>query len=311
MYNSSAQDSPAVADEYGRLSERVRIWVETALGPNARVQAATVLSGGLTADMDRLIVAVAGRQLDVVLRRWSDHEWGPGLVDREAAGLEALASHDLPVPRLLAADHSGEEAGEPCLLMTALPGDPAFNPSDLPVFVDELASTLVRLHDIDPAGLAATDPHGFDQRRVHAWIGDPALAQAVIEAADGSGGRLETVLVHGDYHPLNMLWQGRRLSGVVDWAYVGGGRREIDVGLCRLSLAVLFSAATAEAFLNRYEAEAGRQVDPHADIRSLLAFEPGWLEFLSRQVARSEPFERRRMIDQVHTVLRTAVGRLA
>lgn len=107
-----------MASEYGRLSKQTQAWVQSVLGPSAHLRAATALSGGLTAAMDQLTIATGRREFDVVLRRWADHEWGPGLVNREAAGLSALAGHDLPVPRLLAADPSGTAAGEPSVLMS-------------------------------------------------------------------------------------------------------------------------------------------------------------------------------------------------
>ncbi|HEY6738287.1 MAG TPA: aminoglycoside phosphotransferase family protein, partial [Actinopolymorphaceae bacterium] len=186
-----------------------------------------------------------------------------------------------------------------------------FEPSDLPGYVHEVATTLVRIHNIAPTGLASTNPHRFDVSRAHRWISDPALARAVVEAAsDNSPGQLQPVLVHGDYQPLNMLWQGQRLSGVVDWAYAGSGPREIDVGLCRFSLAVVFSEQTAETFLSLYEAEAGVQVDPRADIRALLSFEPSWLSLISRQMARPGPTDRRGMVDRVEATLRRAIARL-
>lgn len=174
---------------YQPPSQLAREWIETALGPNAKVLAVSRLSGGLTAAMDRVRIRADGMEFEVVLRRWSHHEWGAGLVEREAAGLDALVGNDLPVPALLAYDQSGELAGEPCLLMTALPGRPMLSPADVTGYVDQLATMLVRIHEIVPAGLAATDPHGFDEQRVDGWIRDPALAKVVKEAAAGQASR--------------------------------------------------------------------------------------------------------------------------
>jgi aminoglycoside phosphotransferase (APT) family kinase protein len=130
-------------------------------------------------------------------------------------------------------------------------------------------------------------------------------------AAADLGDQQQPVLVHGDYQQLNVLWHGRRLSGVVDWTYAGTGRREIDVGHCRLALAALFSAESAETFLRMYEAEAGRRMDPRADIRALLTFGPSWLEFVPRQVAGRAPVDAGGMVGRVSSVLRAAAGRLS
>ncbi len=300
-----------MADRYQPPSERVRQWVESALGSRARIVATSRLRGGLTADMDRLTVGVGSGQVEVVLRRWSDHLWGSGLVDREAAGLTVLADQDLPVavPQLLAADASGDNAGEPCLLMTALPGASLPTPSDFIGCAEQTAVMLARLHAVDATGLAHTDPHGFDERRIDAWIRDPGLAQAVKEATAEPVASSPQVFVHGDYQLLNMLWQGPRLSGVVDWTYAGAGSRAIDVGLCRLSLAVPYSPPAAESFLRQYEAEASVTIDPRADIRSLLSFGPSWLEFVSSLTGRG-PVDRHQIADRVTALLRAAVARL-
>ena len=154
----------SVTDDYREPSERALRWVEAALGSNAQVLEVSRLFGGLTADMDRLTVAAGGDPFDVVLRRWSNSEWGTGLVDREAAGLEALVDHDLPVPRLLAVDRTGERTGVPSLLMTALRGAPSLKQSDV--------------GDCLRAAGGCTGPHS--QRRPH-WArgdGSPRLRRA-------------------------------------------------------------------------------------------------------------------------------------
>jgi aminoglycoside phosphotransferase (APT) family kinase protein len=303
-------DSRDVAARYRPPPQRALRWVETVLGSGARVLNRSRLLGGLTAHMDRLTVGAGDRTFDVVLRRWPEHPWATGLVDREAAGLEALAHHDLPAPSLLGADRTGDVAGGPCLLMTAVPGEPLLAPPDLADCVRQMADLLVRVHDVVPTGLAPTDPHGVDERTDHGWIRSPGRARAVAHAAAEHTPRHPGVLVHGDYQQLNVLWLGQRLSGVVDWTYAGSGPREIDVGHCRLALAVLFTTDAAETFLRRYEAEAGVSVDPRGDIRALLAFGPSWLEFVPRQVAGRARVELPGMADRVEALLRSALTRL-
>ncbi|MBM7783336.1 phosphotransferase family protein [Tenggerimyces flavus] len=273
------------------LSERVRAWAEGIVGS---IHAVERLTGGLTADIDRLSVGA----VDVVLRRWGDRRWGRELVAREATGLRALAGRGVPAPVLVAAD-SGEVAGEPCLLMTALPGRQLLRSPN----IAELATTLAHVHDLDPTGLAATDPHGFDERRVDGWIRDPALAETVKQTLATELDESAPVLVHGDYQLLNTLWRNDDLTGVVDWTYTGSGRRETDVGLCRASLAVLVSADAADTFLRRYEAEAGVRIDPNADLRALMSFGPSWLGFLTDQLGAPAP-------NQLEAVVLRAASRL-
>ena len=300
--------------EYTQPSGQILRWAEAAAGTNAQVVRVSRLTGGLTASIDRLSMAASGRAFDVVLRRWAGdqwREWGSGLVDREAAGLRALAGHELPVPRLLAADASGEQAGVPVLLMTAVPGLPARGAMDVSAGVRQMATVLSRVHLVPANALAPTDPHGFDERTIHAWTRDPGLARAVNEVvATASGSDHPTVFVHGDYQPLNMLWRDRALSGVVDWTYAGSGRRGTDVGLCRLGLAVLLSADAAEAFLRWYEDDSGVRVDPGADLRGLLSFGRSWLPHVCEQLPRSAPEGQQAMADRVEAVIRATLARL-
>jgi aminoglycoside/choline kinase family phosphotransferase len=57
-----------------------------------------------------------------------------------------------------------------------------------------------------------------------------------------------TCFLHCDYQHFNMLWSRERLTGVVDWSEARLGPPEVDVGHCRLNLAVLFSAGVADRF---------------------------------------------------------------
>ncbi|MBE1612623.1 phosphotransferase family protein [Actinopolymorpha pittospori] len=260
--------------------------------------------------MDRLTIVAGAQVFDVVLRRMANDPWATWIIDRETAALTLLANHDLPVPRLLAADHTGDQAGVTCLLMTALPGEPLLASPDLADCLYQTARVLVRVHDLAPAGLTATDPYGLDEQADHAWIGDPALRRAVAEAAALPTSPSAPRLVHGDFHQLNILWSNQKISGIVDWTYTGAGFREIDVGHCRLMLAALFSTDAAEDFLRMYEAEAGVRIDPRADIRALLDFGPSWATFIPQLVAGRAPTDPQGMPARVVNVLHAALRRL-
>uniref|UniRef100_UPI0027427BC2 phosphotransferase n=1 Tax=Actinoplanes sp. RD1 TaxID=3064538 RepID=UPI0027427BC2 len=58
----------------------------------------------------------------------------------------------------------------------------------------------------------------------------------------------------------NVLWEGERLSGIVDWSGACAAPRGFDVGWCRLDLVLLFGAGVADEFLAGYEAAAGVRV---------------------------------------------------
>ncbi len=105
--------------------------------------------------MHRLAVETrGGSRTQVILRRWTPTAWGEWtdareLVQREAHVLQALASTDVPAPRLLAADANGNETGVSCLLMTRLPGRMDLAPADPQVWLRQMVDMAVRIHELE------------------------------------------------------------------------------------------------------------------------------------------------------------------
>jgi aminoglycoside phosphotransferase (APT) family kinase protein len=87
---------------------------------------------------------------------------------------------------------------------------------------------------------------------------------AVWQAARDQFPRLQKTgpaLVHIDYWPGNVLWDGDRISAVVDWEEAAYGDPAIDVAYCRMSLVIHGLAQAADEFLRTYEGETGGRVD--------------------------------------------------
>lgn len=288
---------------------RVLDWVEDQLG--AAVVGAERLTGGITADVDRL--TLAGGRAPVVLRRWTDPEtWPEHLVEREAAALDAVDAVDatvVPAPRLLATDAGGHLTGVPSLLMTQVAGRVELTPTDRGAWLDDLARMLATIHR-QPPTLAARVIHEDAAPDLH-WLIDHGLRRDCLDIVETAASRYrdDEVFTHGDYQHFNILWQDGRLSGVVDWPNAGTGPRGRDVGHCCLNLAVLVDPPTAVEFLQRYEREAGVTPDPVVVVRALLAFEPGWLEFIPRQVAGRAPLDGPGMAGRVTTAIRCILQR--
>ena len=62
--------------------------------------------------------------------------------------------------------------------------------------------------------------------------------------------------IHRDFHPTNVLWLDGKVSGVVDWPNACRGPAGVDVGHCRVNLALLYSVEVADLFLTAYELHA-------------------------------------------------------
>jgi aminoglycoside phosphotransferase (APT) family kinase protein len=270
--------------EYTSPTRRALAWVERSLGSQRRVVDVTRLRGGLTAAMDLVTVAGPDGSRRVVLRRWYiEGATTQGLVDREAAGLEALGGSVVPAPELIAADRDGSATGTPCTLTTALAGAPDLSPTDRGSWLHQLARTQALIHDV-PARLPVRWDGWYDAEAPLRWITDGGLRDEARGAAASAQLGRQVGFAHGDYQHFNVLWREGQLTGVVDWPNAAMAPRGVDVGHCLLNLAVLFSASFADDHLAAYDDAAGITVDPRAALRSVLNFDEHWSDFIPRQV---------------------------
>ena len=269
--------------------------------------------GGITSSVHRLSLRLSGgTSTQVVLKRFTDPDWGDAqaIVQNEAAALVSVEATNVPAPRLLGASPDGADTeGAPSLLMTRAPGRVWFTPHDLDAWIHQLAAVQPSLH----AGTADVwthqprDPDAIivpaSARRPEVWT----AAKSLIATERPPG---DPVFVHGDYQHFNVLWSRGRLSALVDWSWSRIAPPDIDVGHCRLNLAVLYSAEVAERFRHAYESEAGRRVEPWWDVHQLLAYSDSWQDFIPVQVARRAPVDVRGMTGRVEKLLAVALARL-
>lgn len=286
-------------------------WVELELG--VRVVGFRRMTGGIIAAVHRLTVehVASGRRDSVVLRQYEHGGEHDGEVEREAAILRQAAREGLPAPRLLAASAKGTETGgHPSVLMTRLPGRADLSPADPARWLGQMADAAVRIHEagiaapayvqwIDPRQLAVPDTAS----RPELWRD---LARVLGEGEDPCEWRF----IHRDFQHFNLLWSRGRLSGVVDWGSAASGPPDIDVGHCRLNLAVLFDADRAERFRLAYEARSGRRVNPWWDLYALASYNDSWPQFIPVQVNGRAPVDTAGMTGRVEELLRVTLRRL-
>jgi aminoglycoside phosphotransferase (APT) family kinase protein len=172
-------------------------------------------------------------------------------VFRQAPLLRALHAADLPVPDVRWAGDNDTWFGTPFVMMEFLAGMPFFvwqpdarfdrSPQAVAPLWQQCVDALVQLHRFDwqrhlPDWERPTALHDEIMRwdRIVAKSPEPgwlAAAQRVREAL------LERVppspapaLVHGDYQPGNMLYEGGCLTGIIDWELASIGSPLLDVG---------------------------------------------------------------------------------
>jgi aminoglycoside phosphotransferase (APT) family kinase protein len=174
---------------------------------------------------------------------------------REYTVISQLRSAGFPVPIPYAFQTDAALLGAPFLIMERLEGAPLLRlksfPEALRVFTLAFLPFVrlhIRLHRMTPVGIGLTslqpafgDGANFDQpllERMLETIGErvergplpwlqPALQWARIEAP--KFGRTDRSILHMDYHPLNVLVRGGRISGVIDWVSAEGGDRHLDI----------------------------------------------------------------------------------
>ena len=269
--------------------------------------------GGITSSVHRLSLRLpGGTSTQVVLKRYTDPDWGdtPAMVTNEAAALTVVEAASVPAPRLLGASPDGAETdGIPSLLMTRAPGRVWLTPSDHDAWIRQLATLLPGLHEC-AEGISTRELRDLDAIAVPASASrrDVWIAARRVLATEPPPGK--AVFVHGDYQHFNIVWSRGRLSALVDWSSSELAPPDVDVGHCRLNLAVLYSVDVAERFRLAYESEAGRRVEPWRDIQQLLAYDDTWRDFIPVQVAGRAPVDVNGMTDRVEELLASALARL-
>jgi aminoglycoside phosphotransferase (APT) family kinase protein len=258
----------------GRPPVSAQTWVAAAVGPNARIRSVRALAGGNSSAIHLFVVEDrSGRTHRLVLRRYVRKDWlaeEPDLAEREAGVLRLLAGGRVPAPVLVAVDERGERTGVPAVLATALPGRIRWDYADRHPYLHRLAEQLVLIHDTPitaAAGVREYRPaYRADDREPPRWSRHPRAWQRALEIYPRPPTTTGPVLVHRDYHPGNVLWSRRVISGVVDWATTSVGAPEADVGHCRANLLGADTAA-ADRFLAVYQELSGsRSYDPYWDI---------------------------------------------
>jgi aminoglycoside phosphotransferase (APT) family kinase protein len=251
-------------------------WAAACLG--GPVISARALRGGMSSAVHLLTTEQAnGRRRQAVLRRYvrpevNDSE--PGIAEREARALRAAGAAEVPTPVLLAIDPTGTGAGVPAVLMSRLPGRVDWWPSDASRWLRRLAGVLPAIHaaPLPPAGMIR--PFTACPQASHQpppWARYPRAWERAAEIYQQPAPALPQVLVHGDFHPGNVLWRRGAVSGVVDWQAACTGPAVIDVAHCRVSL-LTFGTDTAERFTALWQRASGAAYHPWADVVTIIGF---------------------------------------
>ena len=185
---------------------------------------------------------------------------GAADIPRQARIMAALSAQGLPVPAVIATSHDPVVDGRPFVLMEAVQGDrveQAIDAGNTPLQLAAWAVDVLRRLQAVPrenTGIGGEDPMPLEGEIARwTWLMErapaeltgqaPRLAQLLI---DRKPLPRSPVLVHGDYHMSNMLFDRQRVAAVVDWEIAELGQPLLDV--CCISLSHVSADAVREMY---------------------------------------------------------------
>ncbi len=190
---------------------------------------------------------------------------GPADIPRQARIMAVLHERGLPVPAVMATSEDQVVDGRPFVLMEAVHGDrveQAIDAGSNPLQLASSAVDVLRRFQAVPlqnTGIGGEEPMPLEGEVSRwTWLMDrapaeftgqaPRLAQLLVARQPQPR---PPVLVHGDYHFGNMLFDHGRVAAVVDWEIAQLGQPLLD--LCCISL----SHVSADAVREMYGADPG------------------------------------------------------
>ena len=220
------------------------------------------LEGGYETSTYRFRLGGAPPELDgpLVLRLYPEF-YGAGSAIWESTVQNSLARAQLPVARVHLLCTELSVLGGAFFVMDHLPGRSLVTapPEEMP---ELLGQTQAQLHDIDPGPLVmALSGKGIPEqdysqagrfdRLCHRADKLPWIRPAMNRLRRNRPSGPETPFIcHGDFHPLNVLFDGHRVTGILDWGGLTLACPAYDVGntLVLLTIAFKHVAASMEGF---------------------------------------------------------------
>ena len=203
--------------------------------PDVEVHRAELLTGGLSSVLHRVTLAGAPQEHVVVRQLLEEFGGDATTVRREAAVHGALPGFGLPVPAVVLSDPDGTVLGRPTLVLEHVPGTLLLADLATAAARAGFATTIAQIAAVPPRGmLADLDVLGDVDAHLHRFGAPP---QSDIVDADRLQAAIDDArpwflprrqVVHTDLHAGNVLWDGVRVTGVLDWAGAALGNALFD-----------------------------------------------------------------------------------
>jgi aminoglycoside phosphotransferase (APT) family kinase protein len=239
-------------------------WAAAAIGAGARIVKVQPLHG----DHGPWQLTIEHRRGmgDFVLRA-PTQRIGAAMVTTGAAALEVAERHGLPAPRLIDADLQGAITGVTTTLETLVSGSVAWA---APPSIERLraaGAALACVHTVEmgpcedlpfrPRPIAVDDFAG--DRRNDRMRTTPLLTAADDLITTHGLPPGDTVFVHGDVWPGNLIWAGDQIAALIDWKTAGVGAPGVDLGGLRNQVAISFGPDATDRVLDGWEHATGTE----------------------------------------------------
>jgi aminoglycoside phosphotransferase (APT) family kinase protein len=228
----------------------------------------TPMKGGYETSMYRFrLGGVEGELSRPLVLRLFPPDYAPGNATWESTVQNTLADQGYPVPRAYLTCTDPSVLGGAFFIMAFLPGELMMS---LPfeTIPGILAEAHAELHSIDPGPLVSSlKAQGFSESAYRfVWVLEelreaanayPWLAEGIdwlVERRPPEPERLS--VCHGDFHPLNILVQDGKITGIVDWGGVRIADPALDIAntivLATIPVKHLFSLPEYDKFAEMY-----------------------------------------------------------
>lgn len=259
------------------LTDREKRWVLDKTFPHGRLVHVREIRGGVTAYIHSITIRSPGGKLLRLILKSQKHpeDWWPFAFEGEARAIEAAHKNGIPSPRLVALSTE-----LPAVLMTKLPGKVHLAPVPNQ-WIEVIAMTLKAIHDVPVSAVKGIRRYKrstrvVDASKIPAWTRHRHPWERLIRLANEPRPPSAVRFTHGDYHPGNIIWDGQRLTGVIDWQGGTIGPPQRDLAHCRANLGLLEGPDAADDFYATYLAAGGREWPGQRiyDARDILGFAP-------------------------------------